>query len=162
MPGRLAPKCKKPTPCDSCLGFTDPSNYKKCRPEKDSEDWGKQGIYAIMEGGSILYVGRGKIGERLEKHFKGTDSDIVSVMPRRDDFADVGLCGERGFHRTAYFKCISTKSAKEAILAALLWHGGRDVADVTECRLVETSHKSPGRPDVVPTLSSTKASVSKT
>ncbi|XP_078692570.1 uncharacterized protein LOC144922683 [Branchiostoma floridae x Branchiostoma belcheri] len=78
-------KCPNPAPSNCCLGFTDFRKYKNRRPQRGSEDWGQQGIYAIMQPGftyygkerQILYVGRGNIGERLERHFRGTDGQDI-------------------------------------------------------------------------------------
>ncbi|XP_078610449.1 uncharacterized protein LOC144881324 [Branchiostoma floridae x Branchiostoma japonicum] len=86
--------CPNPTVSNCCLGFADRRNYRNQRPARGSEDWGQQGIYAIMEPGftyygkkkPILYVGRGNIGERLEKHFRGQDGqDIGKHLREKKD-----------------------------------------------------------------------------
>ncbi|CAH1273552.1 Hypp5155 [Branchiostoma lanceolatum] len=86
--------CRNPTVSNCCLGFTDSRKYKLRRPDRSSPDWNEQGIYAIMEPGftyynqekPILYVGRGNIGERLERHFRGTDGqDIGNHLLSKSD-----------------------------------------------------------------------------
>eukprot|EP00058_Branchiostoma_floridae_P009996 XP_002595484.1 hypothetical protein BRAFLDRAFT_69130 [Branchiostoma floridae] len=87
----------KPTVSNCCLGFADRRNYRNQRPARGSEDWGQQGIYAIMEPDHthygkdkpILYVGKGNIGDRLENHFKGQDGqDIGKYLSKKKGIDD--------------------------------------------------------------------------